>query len=71
MEQNRFASGMFKVDCGFIYPILDAGKQPKVNSLLTERGAHQDKELADAALARNALQEWATGLCQIWKLHKQ
>jgi hypothetical protein len=27
MEQSCFGSGMFKIDCEFIYPISNAGKQ--------------------------------------------
>jgi type III restriction enzyme len=40
-----------------------------INTFRNDYIAHQDKELADATLARNALQEWASGLRLIWKLH--
>ena len=40
-----------------------------INTFRNDYVAHQDQELTDSALARKALEEWATGLRRIWKLH--
>ncbi len=40
-----------------------------INTFRNDYVAHQNKELTEAALARAALAEWASGLRQIWKLH--
>ena len=40
-----------------------------INTFRNDFVAHQNKELADSALARKALAEWAIGLRRIWKLH--
>jgi hypothetical protein len=47
-----------------IYKMVSA-----INTFRNDFVAHQTKELTDSALARKALQEWAGGLRQIWKLH--
>lgn len=46
---------------------LQAGQL--VNTFRNDYVAHQNKELADAELARTALKEWANGLVVIWKMH--
>ena len=40
-----------------------------INTFRNDYVAHQDKQLTDAAVARKALEEWASGLRRIWKLH--
>ncbi len=40
-----------------------------INTFRNDYVAHQDKELTDSTLARKALEEWASGLRRIWKLH--
>ena len=40
-----------------------------INTFRNDYVAHQDKELTDSAVARKALEEWASGLRRIWKLH--
>ena len=40
-----------------------------INTFRNDYVAHQEKELTDSALARKALEEWASGLRRIWKLH--
>jgi type III restriction enzyme len=47
-----------------IYKMVSA-----INTFRNDFVAHQTKELTNSALARKALQEWAGGLRQIWKLH--
>jgi len=39
-----------------------------VNTFRNDYIAHQEKELTDPALARNALKEWAAGLRRVWEL---
>jgi hypothetical protein len=40
-----------------------------INTFRNDYVAHQNKDLTDSALARKALQEWASGLLRIWSLH--
>lgn len=41
----------------------------RLNTFRNDYVAHQNKELADAELARTALKEWASGLMVIWRMH--
>jgi len=41
----------------------------RLNTFRNDYVAHQNKELADADLARTALKEWASGLTVIWRMH--
>lgn len=41
----------------------------RINTFRNDYVAHQDKELTDAAAAREALGEWITGLRRIWRLY--
>jgi len=55
--RTRFAD----VSQGDLYSVIDA-----IYSFRNEYVAHQDRELSDPKLAKEALQQWASGLHQIW-----
>jgi type III restriction enzyme len=57
---NRNFSGMPED----IYKLVNT-----INTFRNDYVAHQEKELTDSVLARNALREWANGLRRIWELH--
>ena len=40
-----------------------------INTFRNDYVAHQEKELTDRVMARNALKEWVGGLWRIWNLH--
>jgi type III restriction enzyme len=47
-----------------LYEVID-----RIYSFRNEYIAHQERELSDPALARQALCEWVKGLHRIWRLH--
>ncbi len=52
---------------------VDAAIYALVNRINTFRNdciAHQNKELNDAAVAREALREWSAGVARLWRLHR-
>jgi type III restriction enzyme len=66
---RRKIGGVFEVVCARfadvsqsnLYAVIDA-----IYSFRNEYVAHQDRELSDPELAKEALQEWARGLHRIW-----
>lgn len=42
----------------------------RINTFRNDYVAHQNKELADATLARDALKEWSNGIVALWKSHQ-
>ena len=41
-----------------------------INTFRNNYIAHQDKELTDAVIAAEALGEWVSGLCRIWRFYR-
>ena len=40
-----------------------------INTFRNDYIAHQNKELTDAVIAADALGEWVSGLCRIWRFY--
>jgi type III restriction enzyme len=40
-----------------------------INTFRNDYVAHQNKELTDAVIAAEALGEWVSGLCRIWRFY--